>query len=162
MIRSKRLNWHWCLLLKVDLLGALTQRLFLFYRLQCRTHDLDPQKEHHNNDDAVHHHLECKGCNFGFHDICSCFCAGVLISLVCPHRRISGDVAETSATVVVLCILQVLPGLRIIIRFHLILISWAVVDEQGFFGIFQTFVVEGPRCEGGFVKLLEFAGAATI
>jgi len=82
--------------------------------------------------------------------------------LVCPHRWISSDVAKASATIVVLCVLEVLPGLRAIVLCLFILISWAVVDEQLLLGIFQAFVVEGSRRESSLVELLEFICSAAI
>lgn len=133
-----------------------------FECLQRRAHDLDPEQEHHDHYDAVHHHLEGKGSNFRSHDICSCFRTRVLISLVCPHGGISSNVAETGATIVVFCILQILPGLRTILLCFLILISWTIVDEQLLVAFGQTFIVKGPRCESRLIEHLEFFSAATI
>lgn len=135
---------------------ALWELFPAIYCLQCRSHDLDPDEEPNDHEDAVHHHLKGKSCNLGFHHIRRCGCAGILKSLICPHRWIPSDIAETGATIVVLCILEVLPGLRAIVHCFLILISLTIVNEQWLLSTFQAFVMEFSRCESSIVELFEF------
>lgn len=106
--------------------------------------------------------MEGKGGHLSPHYIRSSFRTGILEPLVCPHGGIPSDVAEASATIVVFCVLKVLPGLLAIIVQFFILVTWAVVNEQRFFGVSQTFVVEGSSCESSFVELLELLCAAAI